>query len=128
MITGRVEGPSAELGGAGTPHWGRGQEGRLSLACGLLLVDPVGTLLARLLVDVVGVARHRRHGDLLRVKDDKGGGARRRRPIHRPVRVSAHRFLGDPNTWRICLVGGTIPPKVSTSTSRVMAFLTHFAS
>ena len=32
------------------------------------------------------------------------------------------------NTWRNCLVGGAMPPKVSTSTSRVMAFLTHFAS
>ena len=44
---------------------------------------------------VLGVARHRRHGDLLRVVDDKGGGARRRRPVHRPVRVGAHRFLGE---------------------------------
>ena len=33
----------------------------------------VGTRIARLLVDVLGVARHRRHGDLLRVVDDKGG-------------------------------------------------------
>ena len=32
------------------------------------------------------------------------------------------------NTWRNCLVGGAMPPKVSTSTSRVMAFLTHSAS
>ena len=30
-------------------------------------------IFARLLVDVFGVARHRRHGDLLRVVDDKGG-------------------------------------------------------
>ena len=27
-----------------------------------------------------------------------------------------------------CLVGGAMPPKVSTSTSRVTAFWTHFAS
>ena len=45
-------------------------------------VEPVFTLIARLLVDVLGVARHRRHGDLLRVVDDEGGGARRRRPRH----------------------------------------------
>ena len=58
----------------------------------MLVLDLVGTLL---LVDVGGVARHRSHGYLLRVVDDKGGGARRRRPIHRPVRVSAHRFFGE---------------------------------
>ena len=47
-------GPSAELGGAGTPHWGRAQEAVCRLLV-LLLFDPVGTLPARLLVDVVGV-------------------------------------------------------------------------
>ena len=58
-------------------------------------VDPVGTHLARLLVDVLGVAHHRRHGDLLRVVDDEGGGARRRRPVLSPVRVAARRLLGE---------------------------------
>ena len=42
-------------------------------------VDPDGIRILRacLLIDVVGVARHRRQaaGDLLRVIDDKGGGA-----------------------------------------------------
>ena len=58
-------------------------------------VEPVFTPIARLLVDVLGVARHRRHGDLLRVVDDEGGGARRRRPVLRPVRVAARRLLGE---------------------------------
>ena len=50
------------------------------------LIEPVFTLIARLLVDVLGVARHRRHGDLLRVVDDISPG---------PVRVGARRFLGE---------------------------------
>ena len=70
------------------------------------------------LFDVVGVARHRRHRDLLRVVDDKGGGARRRRPIHRRSVLVPTASLA--NTWRNCLVGGAMPPKVSTSTSRVI--------
>ena len=71
----------SELGGAAdTPHpLGPRTRGRLPK---LLVLDPVGPLkgdlsqfpvdarLARLLVDVVGVARHRRHGDLLRVVND----------------------------------------------------------
>ena len=32
-------------------------------------------------------------GDLLRVVDDEGGGARRRRPVHRPVRVQKEKGL-----------------------------------
>ena len=51
-----------------------------------------------------------------------------RRPVHRgPVRVGAHRFLGEHVEE---LLGGrrNATQKVSTSTSRVMAFLTHFAS
>ena len=92
----------------------------------LLLVDPVGTLLARLLVDVVGVARHRRLGDLLRVVDDEEEALADAAPYTvRSVLVPAASLA---NTWRNCLVGGAMPPKVSTSTSRVMAFLTHFAS
>ena len=58
--------------------------------------------------------------------DDEGGGARRRRPVHRPVRVGARRLLGE-HVEDDCLVGGAMPPKVSTSTSRVMAFLTQLA-
>ena len=103
------------------PHWGRGQEAvcrLLVLFC--LLIQSVRSLRACLLMFSASPATAAMEICCVWWTTKEEALADAVPYTVRPVRGLVP-TASLANTWRNCLVGGAMPPKVSTSTSRVMA-------